>query len=149
MKTQRQAVKRHGVSVITCTHHPNFMRNVFNNYKRQVLPAKELIIVLNNDRMSLAQWRKKARKYNKVSVYKLPQKTSLGRCLNFAVAKSRYPYIAKFDHDDYYGPRYLTDALKAFQKTGADIVGKRSHYTYITDKKLLIIRYSYYTLSGL
>ena len=35
--------------------------------------------------------------------------------MNFGISKSKYEYIAKFDDDDYYGPKYIVDSLKKFK----------------------------------
>lgn len=132
-----------GVSIITCTNRPLFFLNLLKNYRNQAIAQKELIIILNKDSMSLQKYRRIAQKFQNVAVYKLPQFYSLGRCLNFGVKKSTYPYIAKFDDDDYYSPFYLRDSLKAFARTKADVVGKRTHFMYFLRKKLLIVRFPF------
>ncbi|MNO52690.1 hypothetical protein D3C76_431160 [compost metagenome] len=66
---------------------------------------------------------------------------SLGACLNFAVKKTKYSYIAKFDDDDYYAPYYLADSLQALRRTNADVLGKRAHYMYLRGSKTLILRF--------
>lgn len=45
-----------------------------------------------------------AKKLRNIHVYRAPQHHSLGACLNHAVKKAKYSYIAKFDDDDYYAP---------------------------------------------
>lgn len=57
---------------------------------------------------------------------------------------SNYPYISKFDDDDYYAPNYLTDILNAFKYTEADVVGKLTVYGYLEKNNSLIIRYPNY-----
>ncbi|MFD1175777.1 glycosyltransferase family 2 protein [Paenibacillus puldeungensis] len=128
------------VSIITCTMRPHAIKNVFSNYENQVYQDKELIIVLNNDEMNLEEWKKKANKYKNVSVYQLPSTVTQGECLNFAVKKSNYPYFAKFDDDDFYAPYYLSGSMRAFQLSGADIVGKRSIFCYLEASRVLAIR---------
>ncbi|TMV52207.1 glycosyltransferase family 2 protein [Paenibacillus mesophilus] len=132
---------RSGVTIITCTKRAAYLDNIFNNYKNQQGINKELIIVLNHDKLVPEHYRRKANAYGSVSVYRLPEKMSLGSCLNFAVNKARYPVIAKFDDDDYYAPRYLSDSIAALAKSKADIVGKRSYYMYLEGKKVLILRF--------
>lgn len=129
-----------GVSIITCTKRPQYLDNMFDNYHRQLWKRKELIIILNNDKMKLETYKNKAAKYKNVSVFQLPEETSLGKCLNFAVRKAKYSYIAKFDDDDYYAPSYISESIQALQKTGADIVGKRAHFMYLKGSKVLILR---------
>lgn len=90
--------------------------------------------------MNIHDYKKMARKYKHVRVFQLPEKLSLGRCLNFAVKKTKYHYIAKFDDDNYYAPYYLTDNMLTFTRTKADVVGKRANYMYLRGSKMLILR---------
>ncbi|WP_438433716.1 glycosyltransferase [Gorillibacterium sp. sgz500922] len=131
-----------GVSVIACTNRPAFLQNLIQNYKRQLYPRKELLIVVNSDRISPSAYREATRQLKNVRVYAMPQNRSLGACLNFAVGKARYPVAAKFDDDDYYAPYYLTESLLTMIRTKADVVGKRTHYMYLNGSKALILRFS-------
>ncbi|WCK56532.1 glycosyltransferase family A protein [Aneurinibacillus sp. Ricciae_BoGa-3] len=132
--------KTAGVSVITCTNRAGYIHNLFRNYNRQNWGKKELIIILNKANMEIEKYWKMAKKYKNISVYQLPEKTSLGRCLNYGVKKSKYHYVAKFDDDDYYAPSYLKDSIHVFKKTSADIVGKSAHYLWLVGRKTLILR---------
>jgi glycosyltransferase involved in cell wall biosynthesis len=114
---------------------------LFNNYRNQQGVHKELIIILNNDSMNIEAYRLKAKAFTQVSVYQLPERMSLGSCLNYAVNKSRYQIVAKFDDDDYYAPRYLSEGVRELGRTGADIVGKKAHYMYLQGRKVLILRF--------
>ena len=131
-----------GVSIITCTNREDYASNLFRNYSRQLHDKKELIIVVNDRKMPLPTYRKLARKYKNIKIFRLPEHYSLGTCLNYAAKKAKYSYIAKFDDDDYYSPYYLADTLIAFQKTNADIIGKRAHYMYLRGSKTLILRFA-------
>jgi glycosyltransferase involved in cell wall biosynthesis len=128
-----------GVSIITCTNRPHFFENIINNYKRQLYKNKELIIILNMESMRLSDYRRKIRLFSNITIYKAPEKFSLGRTLNYAVSKTKYPFIAKFDDDDYYSPYYLREQMRALHRTGAGIVGKGAHLKYFEGKKLLAI----------
>ncbi|MFZ7943326.1 glycosyltransferase family 2 protein [Neobacillus sp. 19] len=119
-----------GVSIVTVTNRMEFIDNVFSSYENQIWPEKELIIILNNDSMNLLEWQEISKKYNQVSVYQLSDHITLGSCLNFGVNKAKYGYIAKFDDDDYYGSKFLTEAMDTFEKRNADVVGKRTCYMY-------------------
>ncbi|MFV8827437.1 glycosyltransferase [Alkalihalobacterium sp. APHAB7] len=129
------------ISIITCTIRQENINLVFENYDRQILKEKELIIILNRDEMDINEWQQKAKQYKNVSVFKLPSGVQLGECLNFGIEKSRYDYIAKFDDDDYYAPYYLKEALGALKETNADIVGKHAFFAYIERTKSLVIRF--------
>ncbi|MEK3857120.1 glycosyltransferase [Cytobacillus sp. FSL H8-0458] len=127
------------VSIICCTMRQNYMENVFKNYENQVWKEKELIIILNNDEMNLSAWQKRAQQYPNVAVFQLPEEITLGECINFAVQKSRYDLIAKFDDDDFYAPYYLTQSILALKKSSADLVGKRTVYMYFQEEEMLAI----------
>lgn len=115
------------------------MESVFQNYERQDWKEKELIIILNKDVMDKVKWANRATFSSNVSVDQLPEGMTLGECLNFAIAKAKYPYIAKFDDDDYYAPQYLRKSMEALSETKADVVGKSTVYMYFEDQKILAI----------
>ncbi len=137
----RNQITREGVSIITCTNRQTYLNNLFHNYARQRHAKKELIIVINSDEIPLSLYQRLANKHRNVQVYRLSEKYSLGACLNYAVKKTKYNYIAKFDDDDYYAPYYLTDSMRAIKRTNADIIGKRAHYMYLRGAKTLILRF--------
>ncbi len=112
------------VSLIACTIRDNMMNNIFENFSRQKWEEKELIIILNNDKMEISKWKEKALGYKNVTIYQLPQQKTLGNCLNFGIEKAKFDIVAKFDDDDYYSPYYLIEAMKIFKTTNAQLVGK-------------------------
>ncbi|MBP1989179.1 glycosyltransferase family 2 protein [Paenibacillus eucommiae] len=130
-----------GVTVIVSTNRPHYFNRCVANFMRQTYKPKELVIILNKDTMSLLKHQRQIHKYSCIHVHKLPEKTSLGRCLNYAISKARYPYIARFDDDDYYGPKYLETQIEGLKQSGADIVGKRACFVYLEASKKLILRY--------
>lgn len=135
-----KAAALNGVSIIVCTNRPRFFENILNNFRTQQVKSKELIIILNKDSMNLGQYQTKVRSYHNISVYKVPEKTSLGQCLNCGITKARYPLIAKFDDDDYYSPYYLQEQIKELNRTKSDIVGKHACLVYLEATRQLIIR---------
>ncbi|MCC2684571.1 MAG: glycosyl transferase family 2 [Paenibacillaceae bacterium] len=131
---------KRGVTIITSTIRPQYMANVFLNYQRQLWAPKELIIILNKDSIKLAYYRRIAKKYRNVRVYRVPQHKTLGQCLNFGVIKANYTHIAKFDDDDYYGRHYIPEAMAMFSNPKADIVGKKCIFYYLPHRKILALR---------
>ncbi len=147
IKKSKKAIKKNtvkrekqGFSVITVTNNELFIDNIFENYNRQILESKELIIILNKNSLNIDKYKSKAKTYSNVRVYRIDEKVSLGYCLNFAVNISEYNIIAKFDDDDYYGSKYLLSSVEAFKQTGAKVIGKASHLVYFQHSKLLAIR---------
>lgn len=126
------------ISVITCTNRHDSMNTVFDNYLRQTIKDKELIVILNHDKIDLNVWKEQAKKLPRVSVFQVPGHLSVGECKNIAAEKTAYNHIAKFDDDDYYAPLYLEAAWSAFGKQReADIVGKSSVYFYFRKSNCL------------
>lgn len=130
----------HGVSIVVCTNRPQFFENILQNYNRQLYQSKELIIVLNHDRMNLALYQKRVRNLANVHVYQVPESISLGQSLNAGITKTRFSLIAKFDDDDYYSPYYLTEQVRELRRTKSDIVGKHSCLVYLDASKTLLVR---------
>jgi len=126
------------LSIICCTMRPTFMQNIFDNYERQSFENKEMLIILNRDDMDITLWREKAKHYKNVTVYKVPQKYMLGKCLNYGIARAKYDILAKFDDDDYYSPYYLQEGMNALKRTKSAIVGKHTSFVYFKDKKTLM-----------
>lgn len=127
------------ISVICSTIRNGFMENVFNNYERQDVKEKELIIILNRDDMDISKWEIRASRSHHVSVYQLPEKTKLGECLNYGIQRAKYGIVAKMDDDDYYGPEYLSQQLKALRSSQADVVCKTKVFLYFEDDENLFL----------
>ena len=90
--------------------------------------------------MNLAYYRRKVLNLGNVRVYQVNEKISLGQCLNCGIVKSKFPYIAKFDDDDYYSPYYLKEQIEALRQTKSDIVGKNACLVFLAADKQLLIR---------
>lgn len=127
-----------GVSVITCTNRPNYINNIFTNYSCQLHQPTELILLLNNNSFDIDEIKARAGYDPAITVHQVDESLSLGTCYNLGAFLSKYDYIAKFDDDDYYGPHHLTDIMRAFIYTDADIVGKHSRFIYFESQKVLM-----------
>lgn len=134
--------ERRGVTIITPTMRPEFIHHIFRNYARQKWQTKELIIIINKNKVSIEPYMEIAKQYPNVRVLRQPQSKKLGACLNYAIARAQYSYIAKFDDDDYYAPSYIPEAMALFTKAKADVVGKRSCFFYFPHRSLLLKRAS-------
>lgn len=129
-----------GVTIITPTIRAEHMLDVFENYDRQKWLIKELIVIINDNAIAMAPYKEMARRYDNVRIFRVDERKNLGACLNYAVARARYGYIAKFDDDDYYSPHYLDEAMLLFSKKNADVVGKRSCYFFFPHLSVLLLR---------
>lgn len=138
---QYQAAGPEPVSIVACTNKQDFMKNIFENYERQLYADKELIIVLNNGSLVYEEWVEKAGHYENVRVFRIDEEKTLGECLNFAVEQANGSIIAKFDDDDYYAPHYIGDMIHCFSYTDAAVVGKYSYYCCIREPGILALRF--------
>lgn len=129
-----------GISIITCTNKLYSFDQILDNFNRQDFIEKELIIIINNNNINEISWKNKISKYNNIRIFRLDENISLGSCLNFAVQKSIYPIVARFDDDDYYGPKYLCDSIKSFDNANTKLIGKHTIYVYFTKEKNLAIK---------
>ncbi|MDD3269857.1 MAG: glycosyltransferase, partial [Syntrophomonadaceae bacterium] len=75
--------------------------------------------------------------YADIRIYQRDEHISLGECLNFAIERANYDYIANMSDDDYYAFPYLQNAMAAFTYTDADVIGKGSLYVYFEASKIL------------
>jgi hypothetical protein len=110
------------------------LERVIENFTRQNLQEKELIIILNKNNMKLENLAAP-----NIRVFEMDEEKTLGECLNFGFRQASYEVVAKFDDDDYYSPAYLGHALKVLKETGADVVGKAGIFVYFKKDKLLTI----------
>ncbi|MCM3631550.1 glycosyltransferase [Paenibacillus glycanilyticus] len=134
------AAEARGVTIITATMRPQHINQLFQNYSRQDWENKELIIIVNKDKAGLAQYQNKAKSYPNVRIFRMPESSKLGACLNYAASQAKHDYIAKFDDDDYYGSNYIPEAMAMFQTSKADIVGKLEIYYYFPHRSTLMLR---------
>ncbi|WP_053956173.1 glycosyltransferase family protein [Inediibacterium massiliense] len=131
-----------GVSIITCTNRIDSIDPILDNFYRQNYKEKELIIVLNNNQMNLKDWKKKTKFDKKIKIFQINETKSLGECLNFGIAQSKYHYISKFDDDNYYAPHFLEDLMNGFLYTDAQVIGKHTYYCYLEKSNTLALRFS-------
>ncbi|SHE29071.1 Spore maturation protein CgeB [Tissierella praeacuta DSM 18095] len=141
LNIKKSESENEGVSIITCTNRPLSLKNILDNYLSQSYIKKELIIIINNDFINIEDWTDIVKIYDDITIYKLSEEYSLGKCINFGIKRAKYPYVSKFDDDDYYGPNYLVDTMNAFKYTDADVVGKNTLYAYMEASKSLVLRY--------
>lgn len=133
-------MKYDSVSVITVTNRSYCMGNLINNFIRQDIQNKELIIVINNNSLNIVEYDDFIKEYKNIKLYKLDEDITLGTCLNFAANNCSYPLIAKFDDDDFYSKYYLDEVLKTFNTINCNIVGKTKAYIYFDKYNRLTLK---------
>ena len=85
----------------------------------------------------------RAKGVTNVEVIAADKELTLGACLNLGVDASDGKYVAKVDDDNFYGRHYLTDLLDCFTHSGAGIVGKWAHYTWLRSSGAVVLRFPY------
>lgn len=128
------------ICIIASTNKEKYVDNIFENYKRQKYEKKELILILNSNKLDIEKYKQKSAEYDNVRVFQIDEKKDLSDCINFGAKQSSCDLIAKFDDDDYYGPYYLTEAVYAIENSNAGVVGKSKFYAYFEDSKKIGIR---------
>lgn len=129
-----------GVSIIVSTNKLKYIDNILMNYMRSVYPNKELIIILNNNKLNINNCKLKSIGLKDVQIFQLDERCALGKCLNFGIEQTKFDYITKMDDDDYYAPNYLKDLMNVFKYTDAQVTGKASHLVYFEGEHVLRIR---------
>lgn len=99
-----------------------------------------MILIVNKDKADLKAIRRIASAHRHVRVYSVPERISLGQCLNCGISRARHPLIAKFDHDDYYSPYYLREQVKTLASKGSSVIGKHACLVYLEGSKRLVVR---------
>ncbi|MEH7309156.1 glycosyltransferase family 2 protein [Neobacillus drentensis] len=117
------------ISVVACTNRQAYLPKIIENFQRQTLVEKELIIVANAAFMEASGVG--------YPIFQIPEEVSLGACLNQGVRLAKYDFVTKMDDDDYYGPDYLKEVYETLVQTGADLVGKCSFYIHFQKNKEL------------
>lgn len=128
-----------GISVIMCTTRENTIHSALHNFLHQDYPHKELIIILNKNSINLARYEEIAIKHDNIAVYQLDEEITLGACFEFGFHQAHFDYIAKFDDDDFYGEKYLSQVMQTFDTIQCDVVGKACYFLYFTESKKLAL----------
>ncbi|MCA0983587.1 glycosyltransferase family 2 protein [Halobacillus yeomjeoni] len=126
------------ISVVACTMRADFIEHLINNYSKQSLQDKELIIILNHSSLDKSKVREQLDEKNvSARLFEFPEKVTLGECLNFGAAQAKYEYVAKFDDDDFYGEGYLEEAAEVLSEKKCKVVGKSTFYIYFKQDGML------------
>lgn len=119
------------VSIVTVSIRPSNIFNILNNFSRQIYSDKELILIFNKKSFDIDNIKNIINKYNiNYKLIIIDDKKSLGVCLNSSLKYCSGKYWSKFDDDDYYGKRYLTEAIYYLKNKIYKIIGKNSGYIF-------------------
>ncbi|TVT28882.1 hypothetical protein FO441_00965 [Salinicoccus cyprini] len=139
LKTEREIE----VSVITSTNRKSNLNDYIKRLVSQNIVKLQVILVTHGFKLSKQEKSsiyKKAKDID-LEILEVPNQMPLGYCLNSAIARTKYPYVAKMDDDDYYYSNYLIDSWISAKYSNADLVGKFSTYTFFEGSGLVVSRH--------
>lgn len=126
------------ISVVACSNREEFLPNLIDNFKKQVINKKQLLLVLHSLTMNIDKWKAVLENAKiEYSLLKFSEDISLGECLNGAAKEAKYNIISRMDDDDFYGANYLSEAYDALTQNDVMMVGKAAFYIYFIQKQEL------------
>lgn len=132
-RLQRAGLLRHtqpSIDVICVSRRPSHLDRALDNYRRQTCPNTRLTFVANSDAFDWDGVESALNELAGARLLRLPERLTLGDCLNEAVAATDGDFFAKFDDDDHYGANYLSDMVLATRFAHATIYGKRTFHAH-------------------
>lgn len=134
------------VSAVISTNRAHELDTVADNMARQSLLASgelQVVLVLHGLDVDVAEVtaRFRDRGIDRLEVIAADASLTLGACLNLGIDASDGAHVAKIDDDNFYGREYLRDLVDAVDFSGAGIVGKWAHYTWLRSTGAVILRF--------
>jgi spore maturation protein CgeB len=132
------------VSVIVPTNRPDQLPHIFAMLGSQSFRNFQLVLVPHSFEAAPQELELLAKnaEIGDIVVRLADESLTLGACMNLGVEASDGTYIAKMDDDNWYGPNYLLDLVRAFSYTDASVVGKWAHYVHLEAMNATVIRFA-------
>ncbi|GAA4575935.1 glycosyltransferase family protein [Planotetraspora kaengkrachanensis] len=130
------------VSIVLPTNRPGQIEHAISQVARQKHRNLELILVLHglSEDTNVIRDKALAAGVPAVKVLNADASLTLGEVLNHGIAHAEGELISKMDDDNLYGEHYLSDLLRAFDYSDAELVGKGGHYTYFAHQDVTVYR---------
>jgi GT2 family glycosyltransferase len=130
------------ISVVLPTNRASQIEHAISSVAKQIHRPLQLIMVLHGLDIDPVVVADKARMAGITDVTVLPAapELSLGACMNLGIAAAEGELIAKMDDDNLYGEHYLSDLVRAFDYSDAELVGKGAHYAYFEGRNTTMLR---------
>jgi glycosyltransferase involved in cell wall biosynthesis len=125
-----QPLPRGLVSIITPTEGREVLHKfLYQSFQHQTYPEKELLILDTSQAPSsfFSQLNDSRVRYFHQPGLKIP----LGAKIEELIKMAQGEFVARFDDDDYYGPRYLETMIDYMIREGADFVKLDGWFTYM------------------
>jgi spore maturation protein CgeB len=131
------------VSVVVPTKRPEQLDHVLRTIGQQSHRDLELVLVTHGFEAEDLPARAAAHGVPDVVVVPADADLTLGACMNLGVAAATRHLVAKVDDDNFYGPHYLTDLVRALDYSGADVVGKWAHLVHLESSGATLLRFAH------
>jgi hypothetical protein len=136
--------RRRQVSVVVPTMRPGNVASVLRSLGAQVHRDLELVLVTHGFELDPAELAAQGRDagLERVSVVHAERGLTLGGCMNLGVDAASGDYLAKVDDDNHYAPHYLSDLVRAFDYSEAQVVGKWAHFVHLSATGTNLLRFA-------
>ncbi|WP_257203324.1 glycosyltransferase family protein [Corynebacterium cystitidis] len=131
-------------SFFVSTNRPDNLGNILENFSRQTVKNKELLILFHGVSVPTEEVTRLANDHG-VENYRIlesPESATLGENLNRLATEAMGDVLFRMDDDDFYAENYARDLENALKYSGADLVGKAASYIYFEDRDATILTYS-------
>ncbi|MFG1698634.1 glycosyltransferase family 2 protein [Nonomuraea sp. NPDC049309] len=127
------------VSIVMATKRPALVGAALAQMERQRDVTAEVVLGLHG--VAFDEVREAAESCSlPVRWVEVDDSVPFGEVLNRAAAKAEGDYVAKWDDDDWYGPRHLADLFMAMTYAKADVVGTTAEFFYLEPLEATIRR---------
>ena len=128
------------IAAVLVSHRSEDVPTAVSSLLRQTHRPFEMLVALHGEKITNEIEASVSDADMPVTLLELDRDLTLGECLNLAAAETSAPILAKIDDDDHYGPAHLEDSFHALCYSGADIVGKGTHFTYLAAQDTTVLR---------
>ncbi|GAB3594581.1 glycosyltransferase [Angustibacter peucedani] len=131
------------ISVVVATNRPHQLDHVLSFIGAQVHQPVQLVLVQHGFETPDDDLRARAERAGVRDLVALTADASLtlGACMNLGVDAADGRYVAKMDDDNLYAPYYLSDLVRAFSWTDAQVVGKWAHLVHLEGSGATLLRF--------
>jgi hypothetical protein len=131
------------VTVVVPTNRPAQLDNVFSSIGRQRHERIQLVLVQHGFDVPEAELSRRAKEagIDELVVRAADSALTLGACMNLGLEAADGRFVAKMDDDNWYGPHYLCDLVRAFSYTDAEVVGKWAHLVHLQRSGATLLRF--------
>ena len=131
------------ISAIVPTMRPAQVDHVLATLAGQRHPDLELVLVAHGFDVDEHHLRARARDLglDRLVVRRADAALTLGACMNLGVEAASGRYVAKMDDDNTYATHYLSDLVRAFDYSQAQVVGKWAHYVHLAASDATVLRF--------